>query len=123
MDSVLHVEAGLSLHIRGKIKSVKLSGRTLYFNGHALRKLKGRQRGFQGGSYFGDDGEYWVSGVKKNGEDRHWAGARSWDPSRYEVTHSIVPTGIEKFHGWENSQNDAARRRQPHALPDRESDA
>ena len=50
------------------------SGQTIYFNNSALKKLK-RPGIFA--NYFdiktGD--EYWISGVKKNGQDRHWAGS------------------------------------------------
>jgi hypothetical protein len=94
------------------------TGRTAYFNGRALIKLKGQRRGESGGNYCDrETGQsYWVSGVKKNGQDRHWAGhgkvmveaaavsdylkaigARSLDKSRYEVTHHIVSTDIRKF--------------------------
>ena len=49
------------------------TGATVYFNGQAFRSLKGSGIG---ANYFdietGD--EYWISGIKKNGEDRHWAG-------------------------------------------------
>jgi hypothetical protein len=48
------------------------SGRTVYFNG----KVFGRAQGIIGNHVdikLGD--EYWISGVKKNGEDRHWAGS------------------------------------------------
>jgi hypothetical protein len=57
-----------------------------------------------------------VSGVKKNGQDRHWAGsgkvlieatavseylqtvnAKSLDTSRFEITGSVVPTDIERL--------------------------
>jgi hypothetical protein len=94
------------------------TGRTLYFNGRALRKLKGANRGCDGGNYIDmETGEsFWVSGVKKNGRDRHWAGggkilveeaavaeylettgAAALDKSLHEVTRSIVPTDIERF--------------------------
>src|SRR3954451_18659429 len=53
------------------------SGRTLYFNGRGLMKLKGRRRVDSGGNYVdmvtGDS--FWFSGVKKNGQDRYWAGS------------------------------------------------
>jgi len=70
-------------------------------------KLKGQRRGESGGNYIDmETGEsFWVSGVKKNGEDRHWAGsgkvfveaaavsdylneigANTLDRSRYEVS-------------------------------------
>jgi hypothetical protein len=53
------------------------SGRTVYFNGRGLMKLKGQRRGGSGGNYVDvETGEsYWVSGVKRNGQDRHWAGS------------------------------------------------
>lgn len=50
------------------------SGQTIYFNDSALKKLK--TPGI-GANHFdietGD--EYWISGIKKNGLDRHWAGS------------------------------------------------
>jgi hypothetical protein len=105
------------------------TGRTLYFNGRGLMKLKGQRRGDAGGNHIDmESGEsYWVSGVKKNGEDRHWAGsgkvlieaaavseylktigAKTLDTKRCEVTVSIVQTDIARlsklanmeFKGW-----------------------
>jgi hypothetical protein len=50
------------------------SGRTVYFGDKALKRMVG---GGIAGNYMdiesGD--EYWVSGVKKKGLDRHWAGS------------------------------------------------
>jgi hypothetical protein len=45
------------------------SGRTVYFNGRGLMKLKGQRRGASGGNYIDvETGEsFWVSGVKKAG--------------------------------------------------------
>lgn len=49
------------------------SGRTLYFDNKAFQSLKGTGIG---ANYYdietGD--EYWISGIKKNQQDRHWAG-------------------------------------------------
>jgi hypothetical protein len=49
------------------------SGRTLYFDNKAFQSLKGTGIG---ANYYdietGD--EYWISGIKKNKMDRHWAG-------------------------------------------------
>lgn len=46
--------------------------RTLYFNDRAFKKVNG----FSFNHYDVETGErYWISGVKKNGEDRHWAGS------------------------------------------------
>jgi hypothetical protein len=92
--------------------------RTLYFNGRGLMKLKGQRRGESGGNYIDmESGQsYWVSGVKMNGEDRHWAGsgkvmveaaavpeylktvkAGTLDTSRYTVTNSIRQTDIVRL--------------------------
>ncbi len=49
------------------------SGQTIYFNNMALKKLK--TPGISGNHYNIETGdEYWVSGVKKNGHDRHQFG-------------------------------------------------
>lgn len=98
--------------------------RTLYFNGRGLMKLKGERRGAGGGNYVDmETGEsFWVSGVKKNGEDRHWAGAGKvlveaaavseylktikagkLDTSRCEVTNSIRQTDIKRLSRLANS--------------------
>lgn len=94
------------------------TGRTLYFNGRALIKLKGQRRAESGGNYVDmQTGEsFWISGVKKNGEDRHWAGsgkvlveaaaltdylkaigAKTLDRARCEVTYAIRQTDIKKL--------------------------
>ncbi len=101
----------------GYVTSSK-TGRTLYFNGRGLMKLKGQRRGESGGNYVDmESGEaFWVSGVKKNAEDRHWAGsgkvlieaaaladylkaigAKTLNTSRCEVTKSIQQTDIERL--------------------------
>ena len=100
------------------------TGRTLYFNGRGLLKLKGQRRGAAGGNYVDmETGEsFWVSGVKKNGQDRHWAGsgkiliepaavaeylevikAKTLDTTRCEVTNSIRETDIERLAQLANS--------------------
>lgn len=100
------------------------SGRTMYFNGRGLMKLKGQRRGDSGGNYVDmETGEsFWVSGVKMNGEDRLWAGsgkvlieaaavaeylaaikAKTLDTSRCEATHSIRQTDIERLSRLANS--------------------
>ena len=52
----------------GKVEFSK-SGKTVYFNGHAF---KGNGHGY----CFDVETKqtYWISGIKKNGQDRHWAG-------------------------------------------------
>ena len=54
----------------GNVKASK-SGQTVYFNDHAFQ----RYNGIQGNFIDIETGEeYWISGVKKRGSDRHWAG-------------------------------------------------
>jgi hypothetical protein len=56
----------------GKVEFSK-TGQTVYFNGKSFKKLK--SGGIAGNHYdLESDDEYWISGVKKNGQDRHWAG-------------------------------------------------
>ncbi|HEX4125825.1 MAG TPA: hypothetical protein VHY37_13950 [Tepidisphaeraceae bacterium] len=96
------------------------SGRTLYFNGKAFRKAKGGGAG----NHFASTGEkYWISGIKKNGRDRHWAGsgkitieasaveeylnlvgAHQLDRTRFIVSHSIKATSPADFHAAENAE-------------------
>ena len=55
----------------GRVK-VSKSGRTVYFNDHAFQRCNGVSGNFvdvETGE------EYWISGVKKDGTDRHWAGS------------------------------------------------
>jgi len=87
-------------------------------------KLKGQRRGESGGNYVDmQTGEsFWVSGVKKNGEDRHWAGsgkvlieaaavpdyleaieAKTLNTSRFEMTNSICQTDIKRLSRLANS--------------------
>jgi hypothetical protein len=48
------------------------SGRSVYYRGRTLRRLKGG--GFSGNHIDDETGhEYWVSGVKKRGSNAHWA--------------------------------------------------
>jgi hypothetical protein len=91
------------------------TGRTIYFNGRALRKYKG---GWDSGNHYDvESGEhFWVSGVKKNGADRHrfgsgkvlieaeavpeylrTVGATELDKARLEITDTIVQTDIKAF--------------------------
>jgi hypothetical protein len=56
----------------GRVRFSK-SWRTIYYRGRRLQSLKG---GGMFANYIDIDNgdEFWVSGVKKNGQDRHWAG-------------------------------------------------
>jgi len=88
------------------------SGTQIYFNGKAL------QRG-EGSRHFDiETGEiYWVSGIKKNGADRHWAGGgkvsiekgavaaylalvgeTALDRARFVVVDDLPRADIARFH-------------------------
>ncbi len=104
------------------IASVRLSksGRCVYFNNRALKRAKGG--GIAGNHVDLESGEeYWVSGVKKDGRDRHWAGsgivwieagvvdeylrlvgARELDKSRFEVIPDLPATDPSRFTEIEN---------------------
>ncbi len=57
----------------GKVEYSK-SGQTVYFNNKAFKKLK--SPGFSSNFYDIETGdEYWISGIKKDRTDRHWAGS------------------------------------------------
>jgi hypothetical protein len=60
----------------GRVRFSK-TGRTLYYRGKRLRSSKGYASRHPYANYFDLDTQedYWVSGCKKNGEDRHWAGS------------------------------------------------
>ena len=98
---------------------VSRSGRTVYFNGKAFKRTT---RGASGNYYDIETGEeYWISGVKKSGQDRHWAGTgkitieasaideyldltetKELDPSRFVISSAIKPTDPARFHDVEN---------------------
>ncbi|MBS1810240.1 MAG: hypothetical protein JST84_18910 [Acidobacteria bacterium] len=99
------------------------SGRTVYFNGKALKR---NERGGISGNYYdlesGD--EYWVSGVKKRGTNRHWAGSgkiqldvnavtdflqhtgqAEVDSKQYEICSNIKATAPKDFFEMENEKH------------------
>jgi hypothetical protein len=100
-----------------RVKASK-SGRTIYFNGRALKQ------GSRGAGNFVDieTGEsFWISGVKRDGSDRHKAGSgkilveanalqeylatvgrTELDKSRFAVTHEIRETDPSEFVDLEN---------------------
>ena len=49
------------------------SGRTVYFNDQAFQSSKGRGVGANFHDLESGEG-YWISGIKREGGDRHWAG-------------------------------------------------
>jgi hypothetical protein len=102
----------------GRVKFSK-SGRTIYFNGRALKQ---GVRGPPGNFYDLRTGEtFWVSGIKRDGCDRHWAGSGKilieaaavdeylalvglgqLDRSRFHVTAEIRETDPADFIDLEN---------------------
>jgi hypothetical protein len=68
------------------------SGRTVYFNGCALQAATGG--GVVGNHFDLDSGEeYWVSGVKKSGSNRHWAGSGHIQVEESAVSELLALTG------------------------------
>lgn len=72
---------------------ISRSGQTIYFSDKALRRSGGQ---LISGNYFdissGD--EYWVSGVKKRGGDRHGAGSGSIRIEASAVAEYSKETGV-----------------------------
>lgn len=103
--------------------TISRSGSTVYFDDRALKRLKGG--GISGNYVDLETGEeFWVSGVKKNGEDRHWAGSGSvlverealneylairgldqLDPRKHEITDAVKSTDVQRFEELENRYN------------------
>ncbi|AFM02748.1 hypothetical protein Fleli_0265 [Bernardetia litoralis DSM 6794] len=97
------------------------SDRTVYFNEMALKNSNAQ--GIAGNYYdIESRDEYWVSGIKKNGTDRHWAGGGKvmidrnvvdlylslvdfnlLDKNRFELV-DILPTDKQKFAELENEK-------------------
>jgi len=97
----------------GRVK-VSKSGRTIYFNGRALKR---GGRGASGNYFDAATGErFWVSSVKRDMTDRHWAGSGKvlveaaavqeylsivgrpeLDPARFVVTTDIRDTDPADF--------------------------
>ncbi len=71
--------------------SYSKSRATIYFNGLALKSLRGS--GIEGNYYESFTGdEYWVSGIKMNGQDRHWAGRDEVLIDKFVVTEYLSMT-------------------------------
>lgn len=72
----VELKTGYSGNVPAWIGRVSFSktGQTVYYRGKALRRIPGG--GISANHRDVETGEqYWVSGVKRNGEDRHWAGS------------------------------------------------
>jgi hypothetical protein len=96
------------------------SGETIYFNGKALKRIHGG--GIAGNFYdLESRDEYWVTGVKKNGNNRHWAGSgkihidayalgkflqhtgqSELDSTRFDICSEIIATDPHQFYELEN---------------------
>jgi hypothetical protein len=75
---MMYVECKANGHDRGRARICRVrfskSGRTIYLGGLILASQRGA--GIMGNYIDANTGiEYWVSGPKKNGQDRHWAGS------------------------------------------------
>ena len=56
----------------GRVKFSK-TGRTMYYRGREIRRARGGVSGCGNCYDVATGNHYWVSGPKKNGEDRHWS--------------------------------------------------
>jgi hypothetical protein len=104
------------------------SGKTIYFNGKALKRAH-----LPSANHYDivNREAYWVSGIKKDGLDRHWAGSgkvaieagvveeylrvtgsAELDLTRFEVIKDLKPTDPAMFYDQENAlaNADAGRR-------------
>jgi len=76
------------------IAGASKTGATIYSNGKAFKSLKGSGIG---ANFFdvetGD--EYWISGIKKNNQDRHWAGRGKVAIDRPAVNAYLAETGFQ----------------------------
>lgn len=120
----MYIENKADLHGRGDawIGKVEFSKtrQTVYFNNQAFKKM---ETGGSSGNYYDLEtgNEFWISGVKKNGQDRHWSGGgkvnideqvieeylsivnlKELDKSNFEIV-NIQKTNISKFSEIENS--------------------
>lgn len=121
---IMYIENKADLHGRGDawIGKVEFSKtrQTVYFNNQAFKKM---ETGGSSGNYYDLEtgNEFWISGVKKNGQDRHWSGGgkvnideqvieeylsivnlKELDKSNFEIV-NIQKTNISKFSEIENS--------------------
>lgn len=126
-DRIMYIEQKTGFNDNGPawIGKVQFSktGRTIYFNGKAFKSLSGT--GIYANYYDLETGdEYWISGVKKNGQDRHSAGGgkimidrriideyltlvdfTTLDPKTFELT-DIQPTDKKRFVEIENMKDE-----------------
>jgi len=104
------------------LTSLSKTGKTIYFNGKAFKRIA--SGGVAGNYYDLESGdEYWISGIKKNGFDRHWAGSgkikieaaavkkylnvvsgNQIDQKKFEVIEIVTTTPNKKLHEIENEK-------------------
>ena len=70
------------------------SGKMVYFNDHAFQRQNGEYS-----NYIDVEAqeEYWISGVKKSGEDRHWAGGGIITIDKKAVALYLSITGMKEL--------------------------
>ena len=74
------------------------SGATIYFDGKSFKSLKGM--GISANFYDAGSGdEYWISGIKKNGQDRHWAGGGKVEIDAAAIGQYLAAMGLSKLPG------------------------
>jgi hypothetical protein len=126
---IMYIEHKSGQNDRGKawIGQVEFSksGKTIYFNGLAFKKMTGTAFAYSEYSNYYDlenREAYWISGIKRNGQDRHWAGGGkvmidrsiaqeylskvdfdNLDSHGYELV-DIKPTDKSKFAEMENER-------------------
>lgn len=72
------------------------SGQTVYFDNKALKRKKNTSA--NANHYDIETGnEYWVSGVKRNGADRHWAGKGKIMIAKDAVEEYLIYTNAKKL--------------------------
>lgn len=78
------------------IAGASKTGATIYSNGKAFRSLKGS--GISANFFDIETGdEYWISGIKKNNQDRHWAGGGEVAIDRLAVDAYLAETGFQSL--------------------------
>lgn len=93
-NQVVYVELGTGAAHNGPawigMASFSKTGKTIYFDGKVLSGGKGWCTDMKTGQY------YWVSGVKQNGQDRHWADNKPrWNSKKISIDKSIVGDYLE----------------------------
>jgi hypothetical protein len=71
------------------------TGRTIYFNGLSFLKGERHSEGNYLERFSGDS--YWISGIKKDGKDRHWAGGGKIIIDKDAVSEYLQITGLSKL--------------------------